>query len=307
MSNTAQKLQELQQNELMQAALKKALLWLGEPENATVQILHKGGQGAIFRAESPKYPYPLSIKTPLFNDKYTVEEFQELLRTDWEIQSLGAKTDHTLFPELVYCDPEGDFLIRQYVEGQELHSAIKTASPQERLELFLKATELTAKVFHAFHDAPPKCYLLRDYRPKNILVENKSHRLYLIDCGSTEVEETNQKKKEKKNLSRLGDGGYESWAPERLLDNRELVDRRIDFYSYGVMSYRILYNKFAYSNEISDPEEAWKVFHQEYHTAEATIRADERLKQIRPELVEQLIGCLHPDAHKRFCGKLITP
>lgn len=307
MSNTARKLQELQQSELVQSALKKALHWLDEPENATVQIMHRGGQGAIFRAKSQKYPYPLSIKIPLFDDTYSKREFQNLILKDWESQSLGAKTDYTIFPELVYCDPEGDFLIRQYIEGRTLHSAIRTASPQKRLELFLKATKLTAKVFYAFHDAPQKCYLLRDYRAKNILMEEKSNRLYLIDCGSTKMEVTNQEKKSEKNLRYLGDGGHESWAPERLLDHRELVDRRIDFYSYGVMSYRILYNKIAYSNEISDPEEAWNAFHQKYRAIEATIRADERLKQLRPELTEQLIGCLHPDAQKRFCGKLMTP
>lgn len=307
MSNTTQQLQELQQNELVQAALKKALLWLNEPENTTVELLHMGGQGAIFRVESSKYPYPLSIKTPLFNGDYSKQKFRKLILKDWEIQTFGAKTDHTIFPELIYCDPKGDFLIRQYVEGKDLSSVIKKASPEEQLRLFLQVTALTARVFPAFHKNNSDSYILWDYRTKNILYESKKERMYLIDCGSALKEKREIPEKYEKKMPHLGEPDFSAIIPEWLMDEKELVDRRLDFLSYAIIAYRILYNKKPYANRTSDPEEAWKVFHQEYRAAEALIRADERLKQIHPDLVEQLIGCLHPDAHKRFCGKLITP
>lgn len=300
-------LEQLQKNELVQAALRKALLWLKEPGNPTVQALHKGEQGILFRLESPQYPYPLSIKLPLFDGAYSPRKYRNLIRKDWELQAIGAKTDHTIFPELIYCDPQGDFLIREYVEGEDLKQTLQTSSFAERLPLFLQVTELTAKVFPAFHHAAEGAYMLRDYRPKNILVEARKNRMLLIDCGSSKEEPATPPKKYKAAPDNLGENGYESWAPERLLDHRELIDRRIDFFSYGVMAYRILYHQAAYSNSTPEPEAAWRRYHEEYRAAEATIRADERLQQIRPELVEQLIGCLHPDAHKRFCGKFLSP
>jgi len=301
------RLQEVAERELVQQSLKKALEWLGEPENDTVRPIFCVGQGIIFRLESRQYPYPLSIKAPLYDDDYTVKKYRGMISQDWELQSLGAREDHTIFPELIHCDEDGEYLIRQYLEGEELHEAIRTASTEERLELFLKATTLTAKIFEAFHENSKGSYILRDYRAKNILAEEKTGRLYLIDCGSCRKEKREIPEEYKKDQGDLGNCQFFSWSPERLMDWREMVDRRADFFSYGVLAHHILYGSFPYSNSKKDETEAWQTFYQEYREAEARIRQDARLKTIDPALVEQLIGCLHPDPHKRFVGRIVTP
>ena len=301
------KLQEIAERELVQQSLKKALEWLGEPENDTVTPMFYGGQGIIFRTESKQYPYPLSIKVPLFDDAYTPQKYRSLIRQDWELQSLGAGEEHKIFPELIFCDAAGDFLIRQYLEGDVLYRAIDALSAAERVQLFLKATTLTAQIFAAFHENRKGGYILRDYRARNVLLEKDSGRLYLIDCGSCKTEKRDIPESYEKQQADLGNGKMFSWSPERLMDWREMIDRRADFFSYGVMAYHILYGSFPYSNSKKDEAEAWYTFYQEYRWAENRIRQDERLKEIPQELIEQLIGCLHPDPHKRFVGKIVTP
>lgn len=301
------KVQEIAERKLVQQSLKKALEWLGEPENDTVRPMFYGGQGIIFRVESKQYPYPLSIKIPLFDDSYGAEKYRSLIRKDWELQSLGAGEDHRIFPELVFCDEAGDFLIRQYLEGEVLYHAIDEASDGEKVQLFLKATTLTAQIFAAFHENRKGGYILRDYRARNILLEEGTGRLYLIDCGSCKKEIREIPETYEKQQDDLGNGKMFSWSPERLMDWREMIDRRADFFSYGVLAYHILYGSFPYSNSRKDEGEAWQAFYREYREAETRIRRDDRLKEMPPELMEQLIGCLHPDPHKRFVGKLVTP
>ena len=298
---------EIAERELVQQALKKALDWLGELENDTVKPMFYGGQGIIFRMESKKYPYPLSIKVPLFDDKMSARRYRRAILKDWALQSVGAKADHTIFPELVACDAEGNYLIRQYLEGNTLHHAIFYASPEERLDLFLKLTELTRKVFDAYHEGSEEKYILRDYREPNIFIEDRTGRMYVIDCGSAYPEKQEIPENYEKWQKGLGQDGFISWSPERLLDWREMVDRRADFYSYGVMAYNVLFGHQVYHNSQTEEVEVWKEFYQQYREAEARIRQDERLKTIPAELVEQLIGCLHPDPHKRFVGRIVTP
>ncbi len=301
----ADKLQELLKNEKVQNSLEMALEWLGEKGNETVKAMHYGGQGIIFRLESSKYPYTLSIKVPIFDDEESDEDYCKAIKKDWDIQQLGMKKDFGAFPQLVHCDEEGRYIIRQYIEGTVLHQKIKESSPEERVQLFLDATKLTARVFDAFHESKDGCFLLMDYRAKNILIEEPGRKMFLIDCGSSKKEETNVEKGSRYN-SVLGKGSRESWAPERLMGMKELMDRRLDFYSYGVMCYHILYGEMPFHNNESDEQKAWENFYNGYRYAENRIRNDERLKIIKGELIEQLLGCLHPDPHKRFCGKLIS-
>lgn len=299
------RLQELQQNPRVQASVKKALQWLGEEENSTVEAVSYGGQGIIFRVESKKYPYPLSIKVPLFDGEKKEAEYQQLIKTDWERMHLGAEKDHTLFPELICCDEQGDFLIRQYLEGTVLNRAIKTASEQERLDMFLRVTVLTEKVFRAFHESKEGCYIIKDYRAKNIMVENGTGNLYLFDCGSAAKEPKDVSPKYTKKPFELGTGDCLTWAPERLMGYKDLIDRRLDFFSYGVLAYHVLYGKLPYTNEEKEELAAWEKYYREYYGAVRNIRQDERLQSVPVNLVEQMIGCLHPDPHKRFCGKLV--
>lgn len=287
-------------------AVYYALSWLGEEGNQTVRKINEGGQGEIYYLESEKHPYPLTIKVPLYNEERRMEKAESLILRDGREMWYASQLLPEYFPQVLVYEESGRFLIREYRPGDMLWEYLRKGGIPDRQLFFHKVTELMEQICDIYHDHPEEPRVFRDFRGGNMVVDPESKRLSLIDCGSVRKEKQNVRKGYHKNLSDLGSGTYTNLPPEQLMDQRELLDRRVDFFSYGITVYYILFLENAYTNRIADVAEAWEQYHKEYAHAVEKIRTSEETKGIAPVLLEQMIGCLHPDVHKRFSGKLIT-
>lgn len=286
-------------------ALKEARLWLKVDKNTSLQRVGQGRLTEVYFLESPNYAFPLAIKVPAYGQEVQMEEAKRrVLRDGWEM-SYAAKELPEYFPRVCMYEEGGRFLIRENCCGEPLLEYLKQQSISMRQIFFYKITEMAAKVMELHFNFTQGAKVFGGFAMENIVVDPVTQGLRLLDCGSV-IEE-------KRTLVKSAQGPSAEFRQrkghiplEKVFERQELCDRRIDFFGYGVLAYEVLFLELPFTTALWDKETLWQRWHEEYRQAVLRLQTAEETQGIPKDLLWQCIGSLHPDVHKRFCGRLMT-
>lgn len=281
-------------HQLVQNAVLVAVEELGLVRG--MRPLCKGGQSVIF-VGTTENGRELLIKIPSFGIR-PPEEHWLLRRLIVKEGLILSHVNCSGLPAVYRFHPEGEYLAREFVVGQRL-TLLPRSSDSESKKQLLRSVLLTASMlFSAFHEHERESYVIRDFKPDNIIVPDVfTGLLKLIDVGSSRPERNMTATTP--DISRLGTGKWLHWSPEQLLEQREWLDRRTDYYSLGVTSYFVLTGCAPYTNLESDGSRVLARYESEYESAVETLSSAGQKLSLSEEVMRFLILCLHPHADRR--------
>lgn len=254
-----------------------------DPQNVTP--FYYGGIGILFLSDR------FLIKLPSYPTRDPKDYW--LLRHD--IKKEGEILSYmscSFLPKLVCYNPEGKFLVREYIEGNTLSSVCIGVDKNYREKLFFSLLKTVNVLFEEIHNNPKGNYVIRDLKPVNLVVPLNSESIYLIDVGSVRSEKNMLSNT--LNAHRIGSGRWLFWSPEQLLENIFDLDRRSDYFSFGATAYYILTGKPPYSNLERDKNKVVLQYLHEYKTVIQSIYKCRKTYRIPDNYIELIIRCLNP-------------
>ena len=199
------------------------------PDLEIVELLGRGGMGAVFKARQKKLQRTVAIKVlpralgedPAFADRF--------LR---EARAL-AKLSH---PGIVTVHDFGEsgglfFLLMEYVDGLDLRHLLRQGLMQPR-----QALAIVRDLCDALQYAHDEGVVHRDIKPENVLLDTKG-RVKIGDFGLAKLLHPGSDAFLSRADQVMGTPHY--MAPEQLERPRE-VDHRADLFSLGVVFYEML-------------------------------------------------------------------
>ena len=279
--------------------LQKALGSIGEADNKTVKLINCGGQGLIFKFISQRYSCQLLIKIPFYS-RFSSEQIAEhAILKEARILEAITLSGLDISPRLISFDEAGLYLIREYAPGEELTIVLERSTEAERNQLLIKEYDFVRKLFPAFHDNDYEPYTIRDFKPKNIICASDK-RLYIIDFGSCRPETQMVSANHNKVKNHIGNGKYLHWPIEQLFEEESVLDRRVDYFAWGVMAYYTLFLERPYANDTCDLDKAKEEYGKRYLAACERIKDAYQKGRISAELKDNIIGSLNPNPRMRF-------
>lgn len=202
-------------------------------------LVAAGGNGIVYYAVDLD-SRALAIKIPRLDLllKEGVAIARHCLLREGEVLT-QASTPHV--PRLIDCDRDGTFLVREFVTGRLLDELVRDPSVDrpQRVRVALQVVEAAGPLWQQFHDWPAGGYVIRDFKPRNLVLDDKAHKVVLIDVGSVRSESAMLSKQRR--THRIGSGAWRYWAPEQLLEDRSCLDRRADYFSLGSTLHALLF------------------------------------------------------------------
>lgn len=125
--------------------------------------------------------------------------------------------------------------VETWVDGKDLRWWIRKMRSSDRQRLGTpESLRLFRQLAHALHHVHRNCGVVHaDIKPANIIVNNRTRRLSLIDFGSAwNVEKTN--------CRHAGDGKSDIYAAPEVLTDRAGVDFRADYFSLAAVCFETL-------------------------------------------------------------------
>ena len=279
-------------------SLHDALSSLGEENNPTARLVNFGGQGLIFKLRSERFDSPLLIKIPFYSRHPSAEIAEHGILKEARIAEAITGSGLDLSPRLIAYDGGGRYLIREFASGEELSQVLDRSAEAERDALLVREYDLVRKLFPLFHENRREPYTIRDLKPKNIICTSEC-KLYIIDCGSCRPEAQMVSKDREKALRRFGSGKYLHWPIEQLTEDAAVLDRRVDYFAWGVMAYYTLFLERPYANDLPDVERAKKAYAERYAAARERLEDACRQGRLSAGLKDNIAASLQPDPRKR--------
>ncbi len=200
------------------------------PQLEILELLGKGGMGAVYKARQPGLDRLVAVKilppeigtNPAFAERFTREA--RALAT-LSHQNIVSVFDFGQADELYY-------FIMEYVDGANLRQVIETGAikPEEALAI-------VPQICESLQFAHDKGIVHRDIKPENILID-KQGRVKIADFGLAKL-----LGKAPAEFTLTGThqvmGTLHYMAPEQMKGSHN-VDHRADIYSLGVVLYEML-------------------------------------------------------------------
>lgn len=202
--------------------------------------LHRGGQGAVYRAVQASTRRTVAIKVML-HGAFAGEG--ERLRFAQEVKILG-ELRHPLIVTIHDSGVYGDlpYFIMDYVEGWPLDQFVARERPaqSELLRLF-------AQICEAVNAAHLRGVIHRDLKPGNIRID-RERRPRVLDFGLAKLvrEADEASSAQARTLTGQFVGSLPWASPEQARGQHDRVDLRTDVYSLGVVLYQLLTGAFPY-------------------------------------------------------------
>ncbi len=190
-------------------------------------LLGKGSMGEVYLGVDPKLGREVAIKT-ITRDNVFEEE--SAIQFDREAKALAAMNHPNIVTLFDYGTDDGtDFLVMEYLEGDDLTTLIaqRSMSQRELLEALAQACEGLAYA----HD---RGFVHQDLKPGNIRVVRQGNRIYakLLDFGIATAAHSDPTRER----SWVGTISY--MAPEYLGSGKATPSS--DLFAVGVIIYEIL-------------------------------------------------------------------
>ena len=198
------------------------------PQLEIVELLGKGGMGAVYKARQPHLDRFIALKilpADASRDPTFVERFGR------EAKAM-ARLSHPNIVAVYDYGRSGDlcWLMMEYIDGVNVRQAIRAGlSPQETLQILPQLCD-------ALQFAHDEGVVHRDIKPENILLDRRG-RVKVADFGLAKLLGPNASTGLTATQQVMGTLHY--MAPEQLAGARA-VDHRADIYSLGVTFYEML-------------------------------------------------------------------
>jgi serine/threonine protein kinase len=259
-------------------------------------FLARGGTALVFRASGHRSA-DLALKVPRYRGRLPSDYSDAELPLRREAEALSFVQVDAI-PRLVWRSPDGRCFLRELVEGIPVSVIAKRGdlplTDRARLVVALLAT--AQEVFPRVHTSPSGFFVLRDFKPRNLIRETATGRLRLIDLGSVRREGNDSGTKGA--VARLGTRKWRFWAPEQLF-GAESVDRRADYFALASTAYYLLHAETPYSNTCDDADAAMRAYESEHVVATARLRTTGAAARLPRTVVEFLVASLSPAVSQR--------
>jgi serine/threonine protein kinase len=203
--------------------------------NNRYKILNKLGEGrsSVYRCTDIKsgYEYAVKIISPLLsNDEYISfsDEYNTIRKLNHPGIIKGYESGTILESDDENILKDSRYILLEYFNGKEL-SCVKNISEAELRKIIIHV----ASVLQYLHMSK---FIYFDLKPENILTDGNS--IKLIDFGFTQIDS--------QGLNNYTRGTTEYIAPELL--KKDDYDYRVDYYSLGIMLYKLIYGRFPFSS-----------------------------------------------------------
>ncbi len=245
-----------------------------------IEMIAKGGMGAIYKAIHPSLKKQIVIKKmTLRGDSLAKDRFKKEAQILLDMQSPYIVHMFDYFTEGAYR-----YIAEEFVDGIALDKLIKKqiSLPPQIAMLIMQDCLYALKFAHS------KGVVHRDIKPGNILISKRAE-IKLADFGIASDESEQDETKTKTGVM-LGTPAY---MPPEQFENSSAVDQRADIYALGVMLYEMLLGTKPYPSDMSE-ETFLKIRRMKY-------THPRKLDKTIPKSICRLIHkMLQPKAKRRF-------
>src|SRR5262245_41869627 len=192
------------------------------------RTIAQGGMGAVYLARDLRLQSRVAVKKTLFADRELGEAFEREAR-------LLANLRHSALPKVIdhFIDADGQFLVMEYIAGDDLADQLKTAGGPLPANLVESWASQLLDVLEYLHTRTPPI-IHRDIKPKNLKLSERGE-IVLLDFGLA-----------KGVPSYVGISGTTSsifaytanYAPLEQIEGKR-TDARSDLYSLGATLYHL--------------------------------------------------------------------
>lgn len=206
-----------------------------------VSVLGCGAMGAVYLAEDKRLVGRRCALKENRPDAGASPEFQAQAREQFIAEaSVLAQLDHPSLPKVsdYFIENGREYLVMDYVEGEDLESALQRARqplPEESVLLWADQVLDALTYLHTWRSQP---IIHRDIKPANLRV-NLQSKVKLVDFGLVKLlDPSNPKTK-----AELRGVGTPAYAPlEQFASSDDHTDARSDIYALGATMYHLLTN-----------------------------------------------------------------
>ncbi len=142
-----------------------------------LQQIGIGGMGAVYRALDTRLEHMVAVKHMLVS---LAPERIEAFRREAQ---LLARLRHPALPVVTdhFVEPNGHFLVMQYIEGQDLSSMLLARAGAFEVGLVLSWADRLLEALSYLHDQRPQV-IHRDIKPQNLKLADGG-QIMLLDFG----------------------------------------------------------------------------------------------------------------------------
>jgi eukaryotic-like serine/threonine-protein kinase len=244
-------------------------------------LLGEGGMGRVYKAYDRELDRFVALKVlqpDLASDPQVIQRFKHELLLASKISHKNILRIHDL------SEADGvKFITMAFVDGQDLHTILKTEHPLP-LERSLKFARQLCEALDAAH---AEGVVHRDFKPHNVLV-GKEDQVFVSDFGLATSFET-----AKMGMTRSGAfvGTPRYMAPEQVEGGT--IDHRSDLYSLGLVIYEMVTGELPFSGEST-----WQVM---YQRVKEKPKEPKLIKPDLPDWVDRIVmHCLERDPALRY-------
>ena len=201
-----------------------------------LQLLGEGGMGAVYKARDIELDRVVAVKVirpELVGRAEILQRFkQELI--------LARKVTHKNVIRIFDLGQAGNikFITMEFVEGADLKQVLRAKRKLEPKE----ATEIMLQVSRALEAAHAEGVIHRDLKPQNIMIEQETGRILVMDFGIA-------RSMESQGMTQTGAlmGTPEYMSPEQA--KGEKLDHRSDLFTFGIIFYELLTGRSPYKSD----------------------------------------------------------
>ena len=245
-----------------------------------LNLLGEGGMGAVYKARDVELGRMVALKVirpDLARNRAILDRFKQELILATQVTHRNVVRIYDL------GEAEGiKFITMEYVEGVDLAAVIhqRTKLPPK------EAVDIIEQVCRALRAAHNVGVIHRDLKPQNIMREQGTGRILVMDFGLAKTLEGNR-------MTQTGAmvGTMEYMSPEQALAGN--LDQRSDIFSLGLIFYELLTGQTPFR---ADSALASLI----KRTQERVVPVSEFDKSIPPELSQIVSRCLERDLALRY-------
>jgi len=229
-----------QADEVLQALLpRNAPRQLGRYR--VLELLGKGGMGAVYRGRDPNLKRLVAIKT-LRSELAANEDFIARFRREAQLAA-QFKSPHVVRVHDQGHEGTTEYIVMEFVEGEDLAQVLAREGKLEEK----RACAICADVVRALQEAQKHSIIHRDIKPHNIMIDAEDGAVKLADLGIGKQLFSPDDDEASKQLSLtvgvIGTPQYMS--PEQAMGETDL-DFRSDVFSLGATLYHLVCGRLPY-------------------------------------------------------------
>ncbi|MFN8459939.1 MAG: protein kinase [Anaerolineae bacterium] len=206
-----------------------------------VSVLGCGAMGAVYLSEDKRLVGRRCAIKENRPDTNASPEFQAQAREQFLAEaSVLGQLDHAGLPKVsdYFIENNREYLVMDYVDGEDLESALQRARQPVAEESVLNWTDQVLDALTYLHSQRPRPIIHRDIKPANIRV-NLQGKAKLVDFGLVKLLDSSNPQT-KAELRGIGTPAY---APlEQFASSEKHTDARSDIYALGATMYHLLTN-----------------------------------------------------------------